>query len=157
MDQNSFFEDNLGFIIGKVHRQLRKEWQCRLSELNITTAQAAILSLVNESPHISQRDASRALEIDVMAVRRVLQDLVDKEFLEMKLNPSDSRKFSYAVTVKGKSLAENINKLAKDQNHRLAAVLGPGAYKQIGLCLAKILEQPDLKTASGLRAKSANS
>jgi DNA-binding MarR family transcriptional regulator len=148
MDQNSFFEDNLGFIIGKVHRQLRKEWQGQLSELNITTAQAAILSLVNESPHISQRDASRALEIDVMAVRRVLQDLVDKNFLEMKLNPSDSRKFSYAVTAEGKSLAQKIFKLAKEQNHRLASVLGPVAYKQIGLCLAKILEQPSPRTAS---------
>lgn len=148
MDHNSFFEDNLGFIIGKVHRQLRKEWQSQLSELNITTAQAAILSLVNESPHISQRDASRALEIDVMAVRRVLQDLVDKKFLEMKLNPSDSRKFSYAVTAEGKSLAEKIFKLAKEQNHRLASVLGPVAYKQIGLCLAKILEQPSPGSAS---------
>lgn len=148
MDNNSFFEDNLGFTIGKVHRQLRKEWQYQLSDLNITTAQAAVLSLVNESPNISQRDASRALEIDVMAVRRVLQDLVDKELLEMKLNPSDSRKFSYAVTAEGKSLADKIFKLAKEQNRRLTAVLGPVAYKQIGLCLAKILEQPDTRAAS---------
>ena len=61
MDHNSFFEDNLGFIIGKVHRQLRKEWQSQLSELNITTAQAAILSLVNESPHISFFEADPGL------------------------------------------------------------------------------------------------
>lgn len=137
----SFFENNLGFIIGKVHRHLRKEWQSKLTELGVTTAQSSILSLVNETPNISQRDASRALEIDVMAVRRVLQDLVDKGLIQVEINQGDIRKFSYAVTPKGKSLAAEIAKLSKIQNQQLEELLGRVAVRQLGICLTKILEE----------------
>lgn len=137
----SFFENNLGFIIGKVHRHLRKEWQSKLTQLGVTTAQSSILSLVNETPNISQRDASRALEIDVMAVRRVLQDLVDQQLIQVEINPNDIRKFSYAVTPKGKSLAAEITKLSKAQNQHLEELLGQIAVRQLGICLTKILEE----------------
>lgn len=154
MDQDSnegsygdFFDNNLGFLIGKTHRYLRKQWQSLLSPLQITTAQGSVLSIVKYNPNISLREASRALEIDVMAVSRVLQTLVERGLVEVEISSSDSRKYSYRVTEQGNLIASKVESLAISQKKRLEALIGPQGVKQMSEHLEKIIsERPGSKT-----------
>lgn len=142
-----FFDNNLGFLIGKTHRYLRKQWQSLLSPLQITTAQGSVLSLVKCNPNISLREASRALEIDVMAVSRVLQTLVERGLVEVEISSSDSRKYSYRVTEQGNLIASKVESLAISQKKRLEALVGPQGVKQMSEHLEKIIsEHPGSKT-----------
>lgn len=138
---DAFFDDNLGFTIGKVHRVLRRQWQQWLEPLEITPPQSASLMLVARFPAISLRDAARYLEIDVMAVRRVLNGLVVKGLVEVTNNSKDSRKFSYTLTPDGAAICQRISALCVLQNQRNKSIIGPRAFAQITTSLSKLTEQ----------------
>lgn len=140
--EQTFFDDDLGFLIGKAHRQLRRKWQQSLNSIGITTAQRAALSLLAVNPSLSQREASRMLEIDVMAVRRVLKSLVEKNLVTEEINLKDPRKYCYALTKDGQSLSETVACMAATYNRNLTSLLGPTAVAQMTSFLRHIIEGP---------------
>lgn len=139
-NNEQFFDYNLGFVIGQVHRKLRKQWHLMLEPLNLSPPQSAVLSLIAKNNDISQREAARKLEIDVMAVRRVLQDLEKIGLVRVNQNQIDPRKFSYSLTESGTLMAIEINKLSIQHKKQLESILGPYALRKMFDCLSKILD-----------------
>lgn len=136
-----FFDGNLGFLIGKAHRRLRRNWQLSLRSIGTTTAEGAAISLLAINSSVSQREASRMLEIDVMAVRRVLKSLVEKHLATEGTDLKDPRKFCYTLTEEGKSLSETITRMADTHKRDLLNLLGQPAIAQMTSCLQHIIEE----------------
>jgi DNA-binding MarR family transcriptional regulator len=92
----------------------------RALELELTYAQAQVLSHVQHHPGCLVSDVARAYAVTLPAVSQVVDRLADKRFLVREVDPRDRRATRLRVTRTGDALARA---LASVQVEGLAAVL----------------------------------
>ena len=68
---------------------------------DITLDQILILSILDSEPDISQKDIALILFKDYASVTRMIELLVQKEYLERQIHKQDRRMFNLQITHKG--------------------------------------------------------
>ncbi len=131
-----FFQNNLGFLIGRVHRLLKHRWELSLKEIELTPSQAGLLSLVAKKPGISLRKAGRELANDPTNSHRIVLDLESKQLLQRYKDPKDKRLVCMKLTPLGLAKFEQIQILAKKNQEKLLDQIGqPNQQKLMDLLL----------------------
>lgn len=78
--------------------------QIKANGLKITIDQWLVLKSLKENPDCTQAELAEKVFKDSASVTRILDLLVQSEYVEREINPNDRRKFNLSVTQKGDSV-----------------------------------------------------
>jgi MarR family transcriptional regulator for hemolysin len=104
---------NFGFLLKEVTRRygLRFEVHARQLSLNLTQAKALIRLEKNEG--VSQARLAELVEVDAMAMVRIVDRMEADGLLERRPDPADRRARCLYLTAKAKALLEEIWRLVE--------------------------------------------
>ena len=91
----------------KVYRKFAQH-QILKNGYDITIDQWLVLKTLQENKHLSQHQIAELVFKDFASVTRIIELLVQKQYVDRKINASDRRKFDLGITEKGNKIIEDI-------------------------------------------------
>ncbi len=123
----------------RVYRQYAHE-QLAAKGLHITVDQWLVLKALHENPGRSQHDIAGAAFKDHASFTRIVELLVQKDYLVRDMHPGDRRRFLLCITKKGLKTLQDMQPVI-DQNRKTALKgLDRAAIVQLQEMLDRIIE-----------------
>jgi len=86
-------QDSLGFLLTTVARQLRHAFQQRLTDPQLTLAQARALVYVARHEGVRQVELAALLEVQPITLARLIDQLARAGLVERRVDPGDRRAY----------------------------------------------------------------
>ena len=106
-DKTSF-----GFLVTDVTRLMRKHFDRRAERFGLTRAQWRALKRLNHGEGISQNDLAEFLEMEPIAVGRVIDWLQKAGFVERRADPNDRRAWRLYLTAKAHAVVDDMESIS---------------------------------------------
>ena len=118
--------DNVIFYsIDKAIRSYRQFAQNQLKKhgFDITVDQWLVIKCLMENPHLTQVEVADLVFKDNASVTRIINLLVQSDYLLRKVNKSDRRRTEITVTQKGRDVIASVDALVlQNRSHALAGI-----------------------------------
>ena len=98
-------EDDLGYLMARTHRAMRRWLTSRLAPLGITFEQFKVLNALCEKEDISQIALADRVNMDKTSLARMLERMERADLICRKADTKDSRVNRITLTSKGRHLA----------------------------------------------------
>ena len=111
---NTTDKTTFGFIVTDVTRLMRKHFDRRALRFNLTRAQWRALKRLHHEQGISQSDLAEFLEMEPIAVGRVIDRLQKAGFVERRADPADRRAWRLYLMPGAHDVLEEMETIASD-------------------------------------------
>lgn len=91
-------EDNFGFIVSDIARQLRKRFDAYARDLAITGPQWRVLLLIERNPGLKQAKVAELLDVEPITTCRMVDRLEQAGLVERRRDPDDRRAWRLFLT-----------------------------------------------------------
>jgi len=98
------FEDSLGFQVNKTANFMRNRFNQFLKPYDLTAEQYVILKAINENPQVSPSQLADILEKNKTTITRMIDTLVNKDFIQRQEHLSDRRSHTLVYSNKATTL-----------------------------------------------------
>jgi len=113
-------EERLFLAVTEAAKQMRLLAEQHLAVLGVTLSEYNLMRIVENTPHVTARDAQKRLHAEAPSVSNIVQILEKKKILVRKQNKNDRRVWHMRLTAKGekivkemkRQLARHINQLS---------------------------------------------
>jgi DNA-binding MarR family transcriptional regulator len=106
-DKNTF-----GIIVTDVTRLMRKHFDRRAVRFSLTRAQWRALKRLSHSEGMSQSDLAEMIEMEPIAVGRVIDRLQKAGFVERRADPSDRRAWRLYLTARAHAVVDDMESIS---------------------------------------------
>jgi len=106
-DKTSF-----GVLITDVTRLMRKHFDRRAERFNLTRAQWRALKRVSYSEGMSQSELAEVLELEPIAIGRVIDRLQKAGFVERRADPADRRAWRLYLTRRAHAVVDDMESIS---------------------------------------------
>lgn len=103
-----------GFLVNDVTRIMRKLFDRRAVKFDLTRAQWRALKRVSHSEGLTQNDLAEYLEMEPIAVGRVIDRLQKAGFIERRADPKDRRVWRLHLTPKAHGIVDDMEKISNE-------------------------------------------
>jgi DNA-binding MarR family transcriptional regulator len=86
-------EDNFGFLLADVSRQLRRAFEQRFRDTSLTHAQARVLVYVLRNEGVRQVQLAELLDVQPITLARLIDQLAASGMVERRADPTDRRAY----------------------------------------------------------------
>ncbi len=101
--------DCIYFLTTRLSRELRKQFDEYLSEINLTASGwCVLLCVIENNEKITQREIANILSLETPTVTRILDILQKNGFIDRIPHPEDRRCFIIKLTEKGKNIKKEL-------------------------------------------------
>ena len=109
------------YTIERAIKEYRKVSQRNLAKIvkDITIDQCLVLIIINKDARISQNELATLVFKDNASITRMIELMVNKDYLNRTIHKEDRRKFNLEITEKGKKTIELINPIVQ-MNRKIA-------------------------------------
>jgi DNA-binding MarR family transcriptional regulator len=107
-------EDDLGFLLARTHRAMRRWIMSELDPLGITYEQFVVLTHLYHVPDLSQTELAEAAFMDKTSLARMLYRMEEAELIYRESDEADSRVNRVNLTPKGRKLEERVAPIRMD-------------------------------------------
>ncbi|MGA9572927.1 MAG: MarR family transcriptional regulator [Lysobacterales bacterium] len=104
---------SFGFLLSDVTRLFRKHFDRRAVEFGLTRAQWRALKWLNASEGMNQSELAEQLEMEPMAIGRVIDRLQNSGFVVRKADPSDRRSWRLFLTDRARAILDDMQRISK--------------------------------------------
>jgi DNA-binding MarR family transcriptional regulator len=104
----SKLEDDLGFLLARTHRAMRRSLMSLLEPTGITYEQFRVLNALCEEEDVSQVDLADRVNADQTSLARMLGRMESAELISRTVDAADSRVNRITLMDKGRYLAEQM-------------------------------------------------
>ena len=101
-----------GYLVNDVTRLMRKLFDRRAVRFGLTRAQWRALKRVHHSEGITQNELAEFLEMEPIAVGRVIDRLQKAGFIERRADPSDRRCWRLHLQAKAHAVLDDMEQIA---------------------------------------------
>ncbi len=138
MEESSRYEltNDAGFLLSKVTRRLKIRWSDAVSQLGLSTVEAALIRSLASMPGMSSRARAKYLAADPMAVHRSLESLVDKGLCEKR--ERSHKRYDVSLTKEGEALAVKVFAMSDELWQEIEVVVGRDCVKALVSSLVKV-------------------
>lgn len=129
------------YTIEKAIKEYRKLSQRNLTKIvkDITIDQCLVLIILNKDAGISQNELASLVFKDNASITRIIELMVQKNYLTRKINESDRRKFNLEITEKGKKTIELLTPIIHKNRQDALDGLSKNEIELLDKLLAKII------------------
>ena len=113
---------------------------------DLTTAQSAVLVVINAEDGATQRSVALALGLNESAVTAMTRKLVERGLIERSRSKSDARAWSLGLTAAGEAALAAVAAPFSALNERVDSALGPDEVKALGALLTALTNAFDTGT-----------
>lgn len=103
-----------GFLVTDVTRLMRKHFDRRAVRFNLTRAQWRALKRLHHSEGIRQNELAEFLEIEPIAIGRVIDRLQKAGFVERRADPADRRAWRLYLTSNAHGVVADMENIASE-------------------------------------------
>ena len=103
-----------GFLVTDVTRLMRKHFDRRAARFNLTRAQWRALKRLHHVEGMRQNELADFLEMEPIAVGRVIDRLQKAGFVERRADPADRRAWRLYVSANAHGVLDDMEKLANE-------------------------------------------
>jgi DNA-binding MarR family transcriptional regulator len=104
-------ENSLGFLIADTARLLRRAFQKKLHNSDLTHAQARALIYVSRNEGVRQVELADLIEVQPITLARLIDQLAEQGLVERRADPSDRRAYLIYLTGAAKPHIEAIKQV----------------------------------------------
>jgi len=104
---------SVGFLLSDVTRLMRKHFDRRATAFGLTRAQWRALQWLNKREGMTQSELSEQLEMEPIAIGRVIDRLESSGFVERRADPRDRRRWRLILTGKARTVLDDMTKIAQ--------------------------------------------
>ena len=133
-------EENIAFIISKVRRALKREFDNKFKKVGITPPQFDLLCRLWEKDGLFMTKLSKGIYKDGPTVTGLVDRLGKKRLVARKRDEKDRRAIRIFLTGKGKALKEKLPLLAEQILERATGKIPPAEVDSLKILLGKILK-----------------
>lgn len=106
-DKTSF-----GFLVTDVTRLMRKHFDRRAERFGLTRAQWRALKRLNHGEGMRQNDLAEFLEMEPIAIGRVIDRLQKAGFVERRADPNDRRAWRLYLTARAHAVVDDMESIS---------------------------------------------
>jgi MarR family transcriptional regulator for hemolysin len=114
-----------GFLVNDVTRMLRKQFDRRAVRFELTRAQWRALKRISYSEGLRQAELAEQLEMEPIAIGRVIDRLENAGFVERRADPNDRRAWRLHLTARAHGVVDDMeaisNELFRDAQKGISA------------------------------------
>jgi DNA-binding MarR family transcriptional regulator len=103
---------SFGYLLNDVTRQFRKHFDRRATRFGLTRAQWRALKTLARQQGLSQRALAEQIEVEPIAIGRVIDRLVHAGFVERRADPHDRRLWRLHLTGKAHAVVDDMEVIA---------------------------------------------
>lgn len=97
-------EPRISYLVGRLHRALRKALDDRIRAHGLTVAQYAALSLLGAQPGLSNAQLARRSFMSAQSANQVLHVLVEQDLVRREQDPTHGRVGRTKLTARGRKV-----------------------------------------------------
>lgn len=101
-----------GFLLGDTSRMLRRRFEQRAQEFNLTSAQWRAIAQLSRTDGLTQVSLANRLDIEPMTVCRLVDRMEGAGFVRRQPNPIDKRAKLVCLTERSRAMIEAMRKIA---------------------------------------------
>ncbi|HET9033194.1 MAG TPA: MarR family transcriptional regulator [Dokdonella sp.] len=116
----------------------RKNFDRRAIRFDLTRAQWRALKSIRRREGMSQAELAEFLEMEPIAIGRVIDRLVAADFVERRADPSDRRRWCLHLTAKAHDVTDDMEVLAEALRHEALAGISQTDFDAFERVLAQI-------------------
>ncbi len=136
-DAGHTLDSLIGYNLKRAYMIVQADFRRALGDDGLTPRIFSVLSLVVETPGITQSELSRMLSIERSGLVAIVDQLENAGFLERIAVPGDRRIQALSPTDSGKTMHASVLKRVRDHEERLFAELSDEERRQIASILRK--------------------
>jgi len=134
-------KQTLFYTIERAIKEYRKYAQHNILEHinDITLDQALVLTIIDTEPSISQKEIANFLYKDYASLTRIIELMVEKNYVTRQTNKADRRRFNLIITKKGNTALKKILPIIKANRESAILGLSQQEVSQLNTLLNKII------------------
>jgi DNA-binding MarR family transcriptional regulator len=136
----SRLEDDLGFLIARTYRAMRRALMARLAPLGITYPQFQVLNALCQEDNVSQIALAGRVNMDKTSLARMLDRMERAGLIRRSVDPANSRANIVALTRKGQRLQAQALPLRRVVLNQAGQGLGEKEVAELKRCLNLIYD-----------------
>jgi DNA-binding MarR family transcriptional regulator len=110
---NQSADNTLFYMLHDVTRQIRKHFDRRATRLELTRAQWRALKATSRQEGLSQTELAEYLDMEPIAIGRVIDRLEKTGFVERRSDPADRRRWRLYLTPKAHAVVDEMEDIAR--------------------------------------------
>jgi DNA-binding MarR family transcriptional regulator len=103
-----------GFLINDITRMLRKHFDRRAVRFELTRAQWRALKRISYSEGLRQAELAEQLEMEPIAIGRVIDRLEKAGYVERRADPSDRRAWRLHLTARAHAVVDDMEDISTE-------------------------------------------
>lgn len=104
-------EDDLGFLLARTHRAMRRWLMSQLAPLDITYEQFVVLTRLWHKSDLSQTELADEIFVDKSSLARMLHRMEEAGLIRRDIDETDSRVHLVNLTPEGRALEDEVSPL----------------------------------------------
>ena len=118
-----------------------QEKEIHLAELHgLTQAEFRCLRLFGSDESLNNKTIAERMSLSPSRLTRIIDGLVKKEYINREIDPNDRRNMRVALSNKGKSLVNQLNKAYVDIHQEILQDIDPSQHEQLITAMTHLLE-----------------
>lgn len=106
--------DNIGFLINNVSKNLKYVLNRQTEDKNITASQYSVLKYLEYNNPDYQKNIAEHLNADRPTITEIIKKLENKKFIKKIKDEKDKRYFKISLEEKGEKIISDIDKISDD-------------------------------------------
>ena len=131
----------LGYRLRRAQLWVFKEFGRQLSAFDISPAQFSVLCVIAANPGINQLAIAQLLSIERAGLGRLVDHLESRGLVRRTASAINRRYYVLYLTDEGTTLLGRIRPAVAESDRRLAAKIGPRAYRVLQQALSVFLQE----------------
>ena len=133
-------DQSLGFLLADVTRLMRKHFDRRATAFGLTRAQWRALIWLNASEGMNQSELAEQLEMEPIAIGRVIDRLEAAGFVERRADPVDRRSWRLYLTARARAVLDDMQGISQKLRSEAVQGIDAAELKRTILVLEQIKE-----------------
>ena len=132
-------DNRIGYIIKRVQQKLRLRMDAELQQINLTTAQYAALTALEETPNLSNAALARACFVTPQTMIEIIKGLQHLGFIVRQSHLEHGRIIQTKLTTLGSEKVSSAHKLVTEIEKKMLLGLTSGEQELLASYLEKCL------------------
>jgi DNA-binding MarR family transcriptional regulator len=131
-------DNTFAYLLHDVTRLMRKHFDRRATRLQLTRAQWRALKVIRRHEGLSQTELADYLDMEPIAVGRVVDRLEKTGFVERRADPADRRRWRLHLTAKAHAIVDEMEVIGAGLREEVLHGVKPGDFDALLRVLAQI-------------------